>query len=98
MKSSKYNRRKFLSTVTASAAGGIFVNSTFPFSAEAQTSSLLSGQDNKSEYLFAEGLTYLNTGTIGPCRRETVRESMKMWEELESLPVKSYGLWGAESL
>lgn len=99
MKSSKYNRRKFLSTVTASAAGGIFVNSAFPFStAEDQTSSLLSGQDNKSEYLFAEGLTYLNTGTLGPCRRETVRESMKMWEELESFPVKFYGGWGAESL
>jgi selenocysteine lyase/cysteine desulfurase len=99
MKQSKFNRRSFLSTAAASAAGGIFVNSTFPFStANAQTSSMLSGQDNKSEYLFAEGLTYLNTGTIGPCRRETIRESMKMWEELESLPVKSYGLWGAESL
>jgi selenocysteine lyase/cysteine desulfurase len=99
MKSSKHTRRKFLSSAAASAAGGVFVNSTFPFSsAEAQTSSLLSGQDNKSEYLFAEGLTYLNTGTIGPCRRETVRESIKMWEELESFPVKSYGGWGAESL
>lgn len=99
MKSSKYNRRKFLRTVTASAAGGILVNSTFPFStAEAQTSSSLSGQGNKSEYLFAEGLIYLNTGTLGPCRRETVRESMKMWEELESLPMKFYGLFGAEGL
>jgi selenocysteine lyase/cysteine desulfurase len=99
MKSGKYNRRKFLSAVTASAAGGVFVNSTVPFSAaEAQTNSSLSASDNKSEYLFAEGLTYLNTGTIGPCRRETVRESMKMWEELESFPVKSYGGWGAESL
>jgi hypothetical protein len=59
MKSSKHTRRKFLSSAAASAAGGVFVNSTFPFSsAEAQTSSLLSGQDNKSEYLFAEGLTY----------------------------------------
>ncbi len=98
MKSSKYNRRKFLSTAAASAAGGVFVNSTAPFStAKAQTNSLLSGQDNKSEYLFAENLTYLNTGTLGPCRRETVRESMKLWEELESLPLKFYGLWGAES-
>jgi selenocysteine lyase/cysteine desulfurase len=99
MKSGKYNRRKFLSAVTASAAGGVFVNAAFPFSAaEAETNSLLSAADNKSEYLFAKGLTYLNTGTIGPCRRETIRESIKMWEELESFPVKSYGGWGAESL
>ncbi|MCU1289587.1 MAG: hypothetical protein JWN60_1816 [Acidobacteria bacterium] len=99
MKSGKYNRRKFLSTAAASAAGGVFVNSTAPFSAvQGRTNSLLSSSENKSEYLFAENLTYLNTGTIGPCRRETVRESMKMWEELESFPVKSYGGWGAESL
>lgn len=87
-----------MNTVTASAAGGIFVNSVFPFSTANQTSLLPSGQDNKSEYLFAENLTYLNTGTLGPCRRETVRESIKMWEELESLPMKFYGSWGAESL
>lgn len=99
MKSSKYNRRKFLSTAAASTASGVFLNSAFPFSAaEAKTNSPFSALGSESEYLFAEGLTYLNTGTIGPCRRETVRESMKMWEELESFPVKSYGGWGAEGL
>lgn len=99
MKSSKYNRRKFLGAITASAAGGVFVNSIFPLStANAQTNSLLSGQGAKSEYLFADGLTYLNTGTLGPCRRDTVEESLKAWEELESLPVKFYGKSGAEAL
>lgn len=97
MKSSKFNRRKFLGAVTASAAGGVFVNSPF-FAANAQPNSLLSGQEFKSDYLFAEGLTYLNTGTLGPCRRETLRESVKMWEELESFPVKFYGGSGAEAL
>jgi len=48
-----------------------------------------------SDYLFADGLTYLNTGTLGPCRRETVQESTKTWEELESLPLKFYGGNGA---
>ena len=50
----------------------------------------------KNEYLFADGITYLNTGTLGPCRRETIEASLKAWEELESLPVKFYGKFGAE--
>jgi selenocysteine lyase/cysteine desulfurase len=51
-----------------------------------------------SEYLFADGLTYLNTGTIGPCRRETIETSMNAWKDLESMPVKFYGGMGAEAL
>ncbi|MDB5198524.1 MAG: hypothetical protein JWO92_487 [Chitinophagaceae bacterium] len=99
MKSGKYNRRKFLGAVSVSTAGGILINTIAPFStANAQTNSLLSDQDPKSEYLFADGLTYLNTGTLGPCRRDTIEVSKKAWEELESLPVKFYGKFGAESL
>lgn len=52
----------------------------------------------KGEYLFAEGLTYLNTGTLGPCRRATLNETLKRWEQLESNPVSFYGRLGAESL
>jgi selenocysteine lyase/cysteine desulfurase len=52
----------------------------------------------KGEYMLADGLTYLNTGTIGPCRRATVGETLKRWEELESMPVKFYGGNGAEPL
>jgi selenocysteine lyase/cysteine desulfurase len=81
-------RRKFLGAISAGTAGGLFIN-TIPFStANAQT----------SEYLFAAGLIYLNTGTLGPCRRDTIQESKIAWEELESLPVKFYGKFGAESL
>ena len=99
MKSSKHNRRKFLGAITASTAGGVFINTISPFStANARTNSLLSDQEPKSEYLFAAGLTYLNTGTLGPSRRDTIAESMRVWEELESLPVKFYGKFGAESL
>ncbi len=54
--------------------------------------------DPLSEYLFTEGLTYLNTGTLGPCRRETIEETQKIWKELETFPVKFYGKWGAEEL
>lgn len=88
-----------MGAITASAAGGGLINAIAPFSAaNAQTSSLLSGQKTKSEYLFANGLTYLNTGTLGPCRRDTIEEATRVWEELESLPVKFYGKFGAESL
>jgi selenocysteine lyase/cysteine desulfurase len=55
-------------------------------------------QPPPSEYLFTDGITYLNTGTLGPCRRETIEASMKAWEDLESLPVKFYGKFGAEEL
>ena len=52
----------------------------------------------KSEYLLADGLTYLNTGTLGPCRRATVAETMKRWEEMEAMPVSFYGMYDAASL
>lgn len=99
MKSHNYNRRKFLNNLSATTAAGLFANSIFPFStANAQGNSLLYGQGTKSEYLFDEGIIYLNSGTLGPCRRETIQESIKEWEELESLPLKFYGKFGAEEL
>lgn len=98
MKSDKCNRKKFLTTIGSVTTGGILLNTTLPVSsARAQTNSFFPGQP-KNEYLFSEGLTYLNTGTLGPCRRDTIEESLRIWEELESLPVKFYGKFGAESL
>ena len=98
MKPNNYNRRKFLGTLSAGTAGGLFINSIFSSTVNAQTNSLLSDQKINDEYLFTDGLTYLNTGTLGPCRRETIEESKKVWEALESLPLKFYGKFGAESL
>ncbi|HWE49648.1 MAG TPA: aminotransferase class V-fold PLP-dependent enzyme [Bryobacteraceae bacterium] len=54
--------------------------------------------ETRGEYLFAEGLTYLNTGTLGPCRRATVDETLKRWEHLELNPVSFYGKLGSEPL
>ena len=88
-----------MGAISVSTAGGILLNAAVPFStANAQTNALLSDQESKTEYLFDEGLVYLNTGTLGPCRRDTIAESKKLWEELESLPVKFYGKFGAEAL
>jgi selenocysteine lyase/cysteine desulfurase len=98
MKSGRYNRKKFLAAMGSAAAGSVLLNTVLPFSsARAQSNSFAEGQPG-NEYLFADGLTYLNTGTLGPCRRDTIEESLKIWEELELLPVKFYGKFGAESL
>jgi selenocysteine lyase/cysteine desulfurase len=97
MQPDKHNRRKFLSAISASTAGGVFINSLFPAVANAQPGSLLSGPETSNEYLFANGLTYLNTGTLGPCRKEIIEASKKAWEDLESLPLKFYGKFGAET-
>ncbi len=96
MKSGKYSRKKFFATIGA-GAGGILLNTMYPFSSTyAQTNSFFPGEIS-NDYLFTEGLTYLNTGTIGPCSRDTIKESLKVWEELESFPVKFYGGSGAEA-
>jgi len=98
MKSDKYNRKKFLTTLGSAATGSILLNSIFPFSsAHAQNDLFLMNKPEK-EYLFSEGITYFNTGTLGPCRRETIESVLKVWQELESLPMKFYGRFGAEEL
>src|ERR1051325_11554227 len=98
MQSDRYNRKKFLATIGSTTVGGILLNTMFPLSStHARVNSFSPGQI-ENEYLFADGITYLNTGTLGPCRRDTIKESLKVWEELESLPVRFYGKFGAESL
>ena len=87
-----------MSAISASAAGGALINAISPSSAHTRSNPWLSDPETKSEYLFADGLAYLNTGTLGPCRRDTIEEATRQWEELESLPVKFYGGFGAEAL
>jgi len=94
MTSSKHNRRTFLSAATVGAAGGLLAKTVFPSTVAADSATLFLS----NEYLFTDGITYLNTGTLGPCRRETIEASMKAWEVLESNPVKFYGNLGAREL
>lgn len=86
MQSADAGRRSFLGFLTSAVAGGLW------------TSTPAAAAETKGEYLFAEGLTYLNTGTLGPCRRATLNETLKRWEDLESNPVSFYGKLGAEPL
>lgn len=85
----KHDRRTFLGTAAIGAAGGLLAKSI-------SATPVVAGA--ASEYLFTDGLAYLNTGTLGPCRRETIDASMSAWQELESQPVKFYGIQGAEPL
>jgi selenocysteine lyase/cysteine desulfurase len=44
------------------------------------------------EYLFAPGLTYLNTASLGPTPRAVLNRTLEAWRELESNPVyMAYG-------
>ena len=44
------------------------------------------------EYMFAPGLIYLNTGSLGPTPRSILHEILKAWADLEMNPVsKAYG-------
>ena len=47
----------------------------------------LRGADDQSEYLFAPGLTYLNTAALGPTTRAVLERTLEAWRELESNPV-----------
>ncbi len=96
MSTSNYSRRQFLGAASAGAAGGLLVN---PFAAaHAATNPPTPITASNLEYALEPGVVYLNTGTLGPCRRDTMEATKKRWEELESLPLKFYGKWGAESL
>jgi selenocysteine lyase/cysteine desulfurase len=96
MNQNKLNRKKFFRKAGTIATGSGLLN-MFPFSSAQAAQSLMPDQPD-NEYLFSEGTTYLNTGTLGPCRRSTIEESMRAWQELETLPLKFYGKFGAESL
>src|SRR5882724_11837913 len=87
MNISNYSRRKFLGAASIGVAGSLVAN---PLSAHTI--------DTTNEYFLEPGMIYLNTGTLGPCRRDTMEATRKFWEELESIPLKFYGRWGAESL
>ena len=53
---------------------------------------------SEREFLLTEGLAYLNTGTIGPCRRATLDATQRAWTALEANPVAHYGRFAGEAL
>ena len=82
------DRRHFVRTVVGGAVAG-FLPGDLPSPALAMA---------RSEFLLGAGLAYLNTGTIGPCRRATLEATQRAWETLESNPVAHYGRYAGEAL
>src|SRR5437762_2461956 len=65
-------------TAGATALGGSFAS--------------VSSSASSSEYMFADGLSYLNTAALGPTPRYVLDATLKSWYELESDPVMmAYG-------
>ena len=83
-----HDRRQFLHTVAGGAVVGLLPGG-LPAPAPATTG---------GEFLLGDGLAYLNTGTIGPCRRETLAATQRAWETLEANPIAHYGRFAGEAL
>jgi selenocysteine lyase/cysteine desulfurase len=81
MRTSSPDRRQFVRRVAAAAAAGLLP----PFGPR----SLSAAPDH--DFLLSDGLTYLNTGTIGPSRRATLEATQRAWEALEANPIAHYG-------
>lgn len=86
------NRRNFLTAAGILAAGSVT-------SAMGQsTSATTPGYPGNDAYFFPAGFIYMNTGTIGPCRRKTVEDTTAAWKQLESLPLQYYATKFAPAL
>lgn len=82
------DRRHFLYGIAGGAAASL-LPSLAPLSGYAGA---------ESEFLLADGLTYLNTGTIGPCRRSTLDTIQRSYATLEANPIAHYGRFAGEPL
>src|SRR5688572_27945718 len=86
MHSSSADRRQFLHAVAGGAAVGLLP--TFaPLTAPAER-----------EFLLADGLTYLNTGTIGPTRPSTIEATQPARATLEANPIAHYGQLAGQAM
>lgn len=90
--SSEIDRRSFLT-----AAGILAAGSVMPAMARI-TPACTPEYTGNDEYFFPEGFIYMNTGTIGPCRRATVEVTTAAWKQLESLPLQFYAAKFAPAL
>ena len=99
MNAGNVSRKQFLQIASAGMAGAVFLDAlAFPSSLNAQMLRGHPAKPGKNGYFFPNGLIYLNTGTLGPCRQNTIEASVQSWQSLESLPVQFYGKFGAEAL
>jgi selenocysteine lyase/cysteine desulfurase len=75
------DRRRFVKSLGAGVTAG-FLPTLAPRPREVAA---------EGDFLLTDGLTYLNTGTIGPVRRVTLEATQRAWEALEANPIAYYG-------
>lgn len=83
------SRRQFLATVSALAATSVV---PFDARAEAPIVSARRGLAAAGDFGFAPGLTYLQTGSLGPTPTPVMAKVMAWWQEMERNPAAyAYG-------
>lgn len=84
------SRRTFLSSLGAMSALGLAPRDLLAASSDAGGSSAVVGRGlalNANDFLFAPGLVYLQTGSLGPTPRPVMEKVIALWKELELNPV-----------
>lgn len=78
-------RRAFLSSVGAASVAGFLP--TRLWAAAGQTPSPHRGLAATNDFMFDEGLVYLQTGSLGPTPRPVMQKALDAWQLLERNPV-----------
>jgi selenocysteine lyase/cysteine desulfurase len=95
MSDASHTRRAFLSSLgVVSAAGflprGAWATSADPLAAGGRAGRARGLASAPGDFLFAPGLVYLQTGSLGPTPRPVMEQSIAAWKELELNPAR-YG-------
>ena len=84
------SRRTFVTSLGAAAFAGVALPRPAPSAAPAPSGATLPPRGrapSPSDFLFAPGLVYLQTGSLGPSPRPDIDQTMSFWRELELNPV-----------
>jgi len=88
-------RRDFLATLSAGSLGAVAFGGVPLGESERPFGVVPTRPWSREDYLFAPGLVYLQTGSLGPCSRNVVDATMRAWYELETNPAPmAYGQGG----
>ena len=95
MSDATHSRRAFLSSLgVVSAAGftpqGAWATNADPLAAAGRAGRAQGLASAPGDFLFAPGLVYLQTGSLGPAPRPVMERTIAAWKELELNPAR-YG-------
>jgi selenocysteine lyase/cysteine desulfurase len=83
MTDSARSRRAFLSSLGALSAASVAARTLWSQGRSAQVGR---GLASPTDFAFAPGLVYLQTGSLGPTPRPVMEHTMAMWKEMERNP------------